>query len=246
LKQLYEEIDFLKHRIERRCLKTSKVCESVVSYCEQYAEFDPFITLCEPSNPWIMDSTELWELERVANSKDLSTRRIKRWSFSINELLKDPIGHDQFLKFLDKEYSSENLRFYEACIQLRFHTPQKDVFNRVKEIYNEFLSPGAYYSINIDQRVMNLTKNNMVNYPNRYTFDEAQDHIFNLMNRDTYARFLRSETYKELILGGKKKLAIKSGRLSIVVRNPAEHLSASSTTLSGGNTDKHLLGTGPR
>ena len=26
------------------------------------------------------------------------------------------------------------------------------------------------------------------------------------MNRDTYARFLRSETYKELLMGGKKKV----------------------------------------
>jgi regulator of G-protein signaling len=51
IEQLYQEIEFLKHRIERRCLKTSKVCESYVSYFEQYAEFDPFITLCEPSNP---------------------------------------------------------------------------------------------------------------------------------------------------------------------------------------------------
>ncbi len=49
--QLYQEIEFLKHRIDRRCLKTSKVCECYVSYFEQYAEFDPFTTLCEPSNP---------------------------------------------------------------------------------------------------------------------------------------------------------------------------------------------------
>jgi hypothetical protein len=28
------------------------------------------------------------------------------------------------------------------------------------------------------------------------------------MNRDTYARFLRSEAYKELLLGGKKKVSI--------------------------------------
>jgi hypothetical protein len=49
--QLYHEIEFLKHRIDRRCLKTSKVCESYVSYFEQYAEFDPFMTTCEPSNP---------------------------------------------------------------------------------------------------------------------------------------------------------------------------------------------------
>ncbi|CAF4276386.1 unnamed protein product, partial [Rotaria sp. Silwood2] len=221
IEQLCKEIQFLKHRIERRCLKTSKVSENSVSYFEQYAEFDPFITLCEPSNPcmkelsispldsvdWITDSIDLWELEKAVSSKDITSRRVKRWSFSINELLKDPIGRDFFWKFLDKEYSSENLRFYEGCIQLRFYTPQKDVLNRVKEIYNEFLSPGAYYSINIDQRVMNLTKNNMINFPNRYTFDEAQDHIFNLMNRDTYARFLRSETYKELLLGGKKKVS---------------------------------------
>jgi len=49
--QLCQEIEFLKHRIDRRCLKTSKVCESYVSYFEQYAEFDPFLTSCEPSNP---------------------------------------------------------------------------------------------------------------------------------------------------------------------------------------------------
>ena len=54
---------------------------------------------------------------------------------------------------------------------------------------------------------MNVTKNNMTHFPSRYTFDEAQDHIFNLMNRDTYARFLRSEAYKELLLGGKKKVS---------------------------------------
>jgi len=207
--QLCQEIEFLKHRIDRRCLKTSKVCESFVSYFEQYAEFDPFFTPCEPSNPWLTDSTDLWELEKVATAKEISSRRVKRWGFSINELLKDSIGRDYFWKFLDKEYSSENLRFYEACVQLRFHTAQKDVHKRVHEIYNEFLSPGAYYSINIDQRVMNITKHNMTHFPSRYTFDEAQDHIFNLMNRDTYARFLRSETYKELLLGGKKKLSKK-------------------------------------
>lgn len=27
------------------------------------------------------------------------------------------------------------------------------------------------------------------------------------MNRDTYARFLRSEAYKELLIGGKKKVS---------------------------------------
>lgn len=57
--QLYQEIEFLKHRIDRRCLKTSKVCENYVSYFEQYSEFDPFITLCDPSNPCTSRSVEI-------------------------------------------------------------------------------------------------------------------------------------------------------------------------------------------
>lgn len=36
-------------------------------------------------------------------------RRVKRWAFSMRELLKDPMGREQFAKFLEKEYSCENL-----------------------------------------------------------------------------------------------------------------------------------------
>ena len=95
----------------------------MVSSFEQYAEFDPFITSCGPLNPWITDSINLWEAERAGSAKEISSRRAKHWGFSMNELMRDPIGHDYFWKFLDKGYSSENLRFYEACIQLCSHTP---------------------------------------------------------------------------------------------------------------------------
>ncbi len=65
MEQLCQEIEFLKHRIDRRCLKTSKVCENYVSYFEQYAEFDPFITLCEPSNPCMKESAILIGTSRL-------------------------------------------------------------------------------------------------------------------------------------------------------------------------------------
>lgn len=42
--------------------------------------------------------------------KDISLKRVKRWSFSLRELLNDPIGREQFSKFLDKEFSGENLK----------------------------------------------------------------------------------------------------------------------------------------
>lgn len=50
------------------------------------------------------------------------------------ELLKDPAGRDFFKRFLEKEYSSENLRFYELCNELR-STTNKEVAHKVDEIY---------------------------------------------------------------------------------------------------------------
>jgi len=42
--------------------------------------------------------------------KDIPQRRVRRWSFSIQELVKDPAGRDHFLHFLEKEFSAENLK----------------------------------------------------------------------------------------------------------------------------------------
>lgn len=44
------------------------------------------------------------------NSKEPGQTRVRRWGFRIDEVLKDPIGREQFLKFLESEFSSENLR----------------------------------------------------------------------------------------------------------------------------------------
>lgn len=64
LENLKKEREFLKRRLERRYVKTSKVSESFTNYFEQYSEFDPFITPPDPSNPWITDLTELWDMEK--------------------------------------------------------------------------------------------------------------------------------------------------------------------------------------
>lgn len=46
----------------------------------------------------------------LLSSKEPSQQRVKRWAFGIDEVLKDPVGREQFLKFLESEFSSENLR----------------------------------------------------------------------------------------------------------------------------------------
>ncbi|XP_049754605.1 regulator of G-protein signaling 6 isoform X2 [Elephas maximus indicus] len=194
-----KQITFLNAQIDRHCLKMSKVAESLIAYTEQYVEYDPLITPAEPSNPWISDDITLWDMEM---SKEPSQQRVKRWGFSFDEILKDQVGRDQFLRFLESEFSSENLRFWLAVQDLK-KQPLQDVAKRVEEIWQEFLAPGAQSAINLDSHSYEITSQN-VKDGGRYTFEDAQEHIYKLMKSDSYARFLRSNAYQDLLLAKKK------------------------------------------
>lgn len=80
--------------------------------------------------------------------------------------------------------------------------------------FREFLTAGSLHEVNIDsktsQQVLNNIKAGKLGKPSRFTFAAAQEHIFLLMKKDSYARFLRSEHYKHLLSNavqpeGKKK-----------------------------------------
>uniref|UniRef100_A0A8C3ADM0 Regulator of G protein signaling 7 n=1 Tax=Cyclopterus lumpus TaxID=8103 RepID=A0A8C3ADM0_CYCLU len=172
---------------------------SLLAYTEQYIEYDPFLTPPDPSNPWISDDATLWELEA---SKEPGQQRVKRWAFGIDEVLKDPVGREQFLKFLESEFSSENLRFWLAVQELK-KRPIREVPTRVQEIWQEFLAPGAPSAINVDSKSYGKTTQN-VKDPGRYAFEDAQEHIYKLMKSDSYSRFIRSSAYQELLQAKKK------------------------------------------
>ncbi|KAK2499073.1 hypothetical protein MC885_009073 [Smutsia gigantea] len=197
-------------KIDRHCLKMSKVAESLIAYTEQYVEYDPLITPAEPSNPWISDDIALWDIEM---SKEPSQQRVKKWGFSFDEILKDQVGQDQFLRFLESEFSSENLRFWLAVQDLK-KQPLQDVAKRVEEIWQEFLAPGAPSAINLDSHSYEITSQN-VKDGGRYTFEDAQEHIYKLMKSDSYARFLRSNTYQDLLLAKKKPESEQGRRTSL-------------------------------
>ncbi|KAM6128049.1 regulator of G-protein signaling 7 isoform X7 [Numenius arquata] len=142
------------------------------------------------------------KMSKVAESKEPGQQRVKRWGFGMDEALKDPVGREQFLKFLESEFSSENLRFWLAVEDLK-KRPIREVPARVQEIWQEFLAPGAPSAINLDSKSYDKTTQN-VKDPGRYTFEDAQEHIYKLMKSDSYPRFIRSSAYQELLQAKKK------------------------------------------
>ncbi|XP_029586133.1 regulator of G-protein signaling 6-like isoform X2 [Salmo trutta] len=207
-----KEISFLNMQLDRHCMKMSKVADSLMSYTEQFMVYDPLASTVEPSNPWISDDMTFWDMEA---SRDPSQHRVKKWGFSLEEALKDPAGWDAFLKFLESEFSSENLRFWLAVQDLK-RRPLENVAARAQEIWQEFLAEGAPSSINLDSHSYELTSHNLKD-PGRYSYEDAQEHIFKLMKSDSYARFLRSNIYQDLLLARKKLLSKMEYKASPVI-----------------------------
>ncbi|XP_068769589.1 regulator of G-protein signaling 9 isoform X3 [Struthio camelus] len=147
-------------------------------------------------NPWITDDPDFWDLN--AKLVEIPTRtRVERWALNFSELIRDPKGRQNFQLFLKKEFSGENLSFWEACEDLKYGDQSK-VKEKAEEIYKLFLAPGARRWINIDGTTMGITVRGL-KHPHRYVLDAAQTHIYMLMKKDSYGRYLKSPIYKEML-----------------------------------------------
>uniref|UniRef100_A0A8C4YHL3 Regulator of G-protein signaling 9 n=1 Tax=Gopherus evgoodei TaxID=1825980 RepID=A0A8C4YHL3_9SAUR len=190
-----EKAYWLVHRTPVSRIPSSTAVK-LVKYSEQFLSNDPIMSGCLPSNPWITDDSEFWELN--AKLVEIPTRmRVERWAFNFNELMRDPKGRQNFQLFLKKEFSGENLGFWEACEDLKYGDQSK-VKEKAEEIYKLFLAPGARRWINIDGTTMGITVRGL-KHPHRYVLDAAQTHIYMLMKKDSYGRYLKSPIYKEML-----------------------------------------------
>uniref|UniRef100_A0A7N6FDD5 Regulator of G protein signaling 9b n=1 Tax=Anabas testudineus TaxID=64144 RepID=A0A7N6FDD5_ANATE len=168
-----------------------KLCIScrLVKYSATYNSHDPFLFKCLPSNPWLTDDVTYWTLN-MPNVEIPTRMRVERWTFSFGELLSDPRGRDDFRLFLKKEFSGENLAFWESCEDLKWGAAFLILYEKT------FLARGAPRWINIDGKTMEITVNSL-KHPHRYVLDAAQTHIYMLMKKDSYGRYLKSPVFKD-------------------------------------------------
>ncbi|XP_072534606.1 regulator of G-protein signaling 12b [Salminus brasiliensis] len=127
-------------------------------------------------------------------------RRVASWAVCFERLLQDPVGVRYFSEFLKKEFSEENILFWQAC-EFFSHVPETDkkqLSQRAREIYNSFLSSKATTPVNIDSQAQ--LADDILNAPRPDMFKEQQLQIFNLMKFDSYTRFLKSFLYQECML----------------------------------------------
>ncbi|PAV85653.1 hypothetical protein WR25_08259 [Diploscapter pachys] len=187
-------VDRLKFSLKTKpWLKALKASDTMVSWVEQRSDYDPFLTQPHPSNPWLTDDTTLWTLN--TDTVEVPTeRRVKRWGLSIQELVLET--------FLESEFSSENIRFWIAVQDLKA-SPNEQIESKMERIYDEFLGPGAPAQVNVDSRTLEQTidciKNADTPAARRHAFSNSEEHVFTLMAKDSYPRFVKSQIYKGVL-----------------------------------------------
>jgi len=140
----------------------------------------------------------------ISCSKDLtaepSQEEVESWAIPNNgfeNMMSSQAGRDIFLKFLKKEFSSENLAFWTACEELRKVKDEKIFREKVEEMFTTFMEPSSPQEVSLDFKVKEKVMDQR-EQPSEAMFDEAQSKIYTLMHRDSFPRFLTSSFYKKL------------------------------------------------
>uniref|UniRef100_A0A1I7ZM60 RGS domain-containing protein n=1 Tax=Steinernema glaseri TaxID=37863 RepID=A0A1I7ZM60_9BILA len=123
---------------------------------------------------------------------------VSAWSMNFDRLMKNKSGQKYFAEFLKSEYSDENILFWQACEELKRERNAEKIEEKARIIYEDFISILSPKEVSLDSRVREIINNNMV-HPSAHTFDEAQNQIYTLMQRDSYPRFVASPLYKKIV-----------------------------------------------
>jgi len=125
--------------------------------------------------------------------------RVASWAVHIDRLLHDPIGVNIFTEFLQKEFSEENILFWQACQQYRLIHDEAKRMSESAALWTRFLSPTADDPVNVDSSAKSAAEKYLDN-PTPNMFDVAQRQIYQLMRQDSYSRFIKSDMYKGRVM----------------------------------------------
>ncbi len=116
----------------------------------------------------------------------------------LTTILQHPIGIKFFRIFVESEFSSENLEFWEELhtFRSRFRpdakgaTASEEMRQSAQKIYDEFVKVGSEQEMNLTKRIRQKISDSIAGGRCDYLlFVDAQREIEDLMSRDTFMRF---------------------------------------------------------
>eukprot|EP00002_Diphylleia_rotans_P015816 TRINITY_DN3063_c0_g1_i6.p1 TRINITY_DN3063_c0_g1~~TRINITY_DN3063_c0_g1_i6.p1 ORF type:complete len:335 (+),score=44.85 TRINITY_DN3063_c0_g1_i6:912-1916(+) len=154
-----------------------------------------------PSTPTASFSLPSHDLSRIAcTSSDLDA-----WAGSFEQMMTSEKGVMAFRIFLSSEKSLENLDFYSEVLGFKA-SPKHLLTSNFNRIYESYIPETAPCSVNISSStkiILDKIYAHSKSMPDDScissdVYDAAQSEIRDLMQSDSYRRFLKSNIFKEL------------------------------------------------
>jgi hypothetical protein len=152
--------------------------------------------------------------------KYVSSLENVKYGMNLEHVLEIPIGVLLFEKFLKREFSDENLYFWIAAstFEYLYHKlPPQQILSKASDLIRVFVDNQASKQINIIGKtraaILNFQKNNIEtkisensaekikpDFSQLYSIIKiAQDEVFEMMSKDSFVRFKKSDLFLELI-----------------------------------------------
>ncbi|XP_036612469.1 regulator of G-protein signaling 18 [Trichosurus vulpecula] len=138
--------------------------------------------------------------ENLAKGTSVSPEEAVKWGESFDKLLSHKDGFNAFTRFLKTEFSEENIEFWAACEDFKKSQEPHQLFHKAQVIYEKFIQNDAPQEVNLDFHTKEIIFKS-ISQPTIHSFDAAQSRVYQLMEQDSYTRFLRSDIYLDLING---------------------------------------------
>nr|XP_004659566.1 regulator of G-protein signaling 18 [Jaculus jaculus] len=136
----------------------------------------------------------------LAKETRISPDEAVKWGESFDKLLSHRDGLDAFTRFLKTEFSEENIEFWIACEDFKKSKEPQQIALKAKTIYEKFIQNDAPQEVNLDFHTKEVISGS-ISQPTLHSFDAAQSRVYQLMEQDSYKRFLKSEIYLHLLEG---------------------------------------------
>eukprot|EP00638_Chattonella_subsalsa_P009445 CAMPEP_0117746600 /NCGR_PEP_ID=MMETSP0947-20121206/8039_1 /TAXON_ID=44440 /ORGANISM="Chattonella subsalsa, Strain CCMP2191" /LENGTH=610 /DNA_ID=CAMNT_0005563947 /DNA_START=496 /DNA_END=2328 /DNA_ORIENTATION=+ len=130
---------------------------------------------------------------------------------TLHDVLSCFVGFEAMRKLLERELSGENLRFLRVVQKFRKMDDQDPGLRpTILAIVDEFIKAGSPSQVNIEatmrEKIITDSKQKVIQM---WIFDRCAKEVYNLVERDSFRRFLRTELFQEVLdhLGVRKDLA---------------------------------------
>ncbi|XP_006834251.1 PREDICTED: regulator of G-protein signaling 18 [Chrysochloris asiatica] len=130
----------------------------------------------------------------------VSPEEAVKWGESFDKLLSHKDGLKAFTRFLKTEFSEENIEFWIACEDFKKSKEPQQIIHKAKVIYEKFIQNDAPQEVNLDFHTKEIITKTIAQ-PTLHSFDAAQSRVYQLMEQDSYTRFLKSDIYLDLAEG---------------------------------------------